>query len=261
MRLFDQGNGPPVVVVPGLHGRWEWARPALRQLAASCRTISYSLVGDIGSGRVSRRTADLDSYVRQLDAVLDAAGLERAAICGVSFGGVVALHYAAVRPGRVSALVLASAPGPGWQPSVQQSRWIARPWRSLPSFVLDAPRRLWPELSAAFPTVRERLRFMVSQGVRCLAAPMIPPLMASRTHAAAAADFEAACCQVHVPTLVISGEEELDRVVPVPTTCAYVRLIPGADYALFARTGHIGLLTRPSEFARLVAGFLHAHHH
>ena len=46
------------------------------------------------------------------DAVLDRAGLERAAICGISLGGMVALRYAAVRAGRVSALVLVSVPGP-----------------------------------------------------------------------------------------------------------------------------------------------------
>ena len=48
--MFDLGHGPPVVVVPGLQGRWEWAKPALTELARTCRTISYTLSGDIGSG-------------------------------------------------------------------------------------------------------------------------------------------------------------------------------------------------------------------
>ena len=51
MRVFDRGSGPPVIVVPGLQGRWEWARPALHRLASTCRAISYSLSGDFGSGR------------------------------------------------------------------------------------------------------------------------------------------------------------------------------------------------------------------
>ena len=41
--MFDQGHGPAVVVVQGLHGRWEWMKPALVELAGRCRTISYSL--------------------------------------------------------------------------------------------------------------------------------------------------------------------------------------------------------------------------
>ena len=32
--MFDRGNGPPVVVVPGLQGRWEWAKPALTRARA-----------------------------------------------------------------------------------------------------------------------------------------------------------------------------------------------------------------------------------
>ena len=105
MRLFDSGSGPPIVVVPGIHGRWEWARPALGHLARQCRTISYSLCGDIGSDRPFDPALGFDNFVEQLDRVLDRAGVRHAAICGVSFGGYVALRYAARRPERVSALV------------------------------------------------------------------------------------------------------------------------------------------------------------
>jgi pimeloyl-ACP methyl ester carboxylesterase len=259
--VFDQGNGPPVVVVPGLQGRWEWAAPALSRLAASCRTISYSLSGDFGSGRTVARDAGFDAYVKQLDDVFDAAGVTRGVLCGVSFGGFVALHYAALRPERVSALILASAPGPGWRPTPQQSAWIARPWWSAPAFVLSAPLRLWPEISAAFPAVRSRLGFLAQQGLRCLAAPMIPPLMASRIRTATGMDFESDCRRISVPTLVVTGEEGLDRVVPVQSTRVYASLIPGAEYRKMPRTGHMGLLTQPSAFAELVSGFAHAHHH
>jgi len=165
--MFHQGKGPPLIVVPGVHGRWEWAKPALRSLASNCRTISYSLSGDIGSHRPLRGGHRFHDYVEQLDEVLDNAGLERAAICGVSFGGLIALRYAAERPERVSALVLASAPGPEWRPNPQQAGWIARPWWSTPGFVLSAPRRLWPELSASLPSPRQRLGFMAAQGLRC----------------------------------------------------------------------------------------------
>ena len=71
MNVFDEGNGPPVVVVPGLHGRWEWAKPALRELARKCRSVSYSLCGDIGSRWRLDPALGFDNYVRQLEAVLD----------------------------------------------------------------------------------------------------------------------------------------------------------------------------------------------
>jgi len=259
--VFDQGSGPPVVIVPGLQGRWEWARPALTRLAASCRTISYSLSGDFGSGRARHRDPGFDAYIRQLDEVFDAAGLTRVVLCGVSFGGFVALRYASLRPERVSALILASAPGPGWRPSVQQSAWIARPWWSTPGFLLSSPMRVWPEISAALPAVRSRFGFFARQGLRCLAAPMIPPLMASRIRNATGMDFETDCRRISVPTLVVTGEEALDRVVPVQSTRVYASLIPGAEYRKLPHTGHMGLLTQPSAFAELVSGFAHAHHH
>jgi 3-oxoadipate enol-lactonase len=259
--IFDRGSGPPVVVVPGLQGRWEWALPALERLASTCRAISYSLCGDLGSGRRVHRELGFENYVRQLDEVFQTAGVTRAVLCGVSFGGCVALHYAALHPERVSALILASAPGPGWRPNPQQSAWIARPWRSVPAFVFTSPLRVWPEVSAALPARRKRLGFFARQGIRCLTAPMIPSLMAARIREVADVDFEADCRRVAMPTLVLTGEENLDRVVPVGSTRAYATLIERAEHRTMPRTGHMGLLTQPSVFADVVSGFAHAHHH
>ena len=256
--MFDRGEGPPVVVVPGLQGRWEWAKPALVELARSCRAISYSLSGDIGSGQKMRSERRFDDYVRQLDAILDRAGLTRAVICGVSFGGFVAVRYAAQHPSRVSGLILASAPGPGWQPSPQQAEWISKPWWSTPAFVATSPLRVWPEVSAALPELGARASFLARQGLRCLAAPMIPSLMASRVKCVAGIDFESDCRHVQAPTLIVTGEEPLDRVVPVRSTRRYTNLIRRADYRVVARTGHMAILTQPSAFAALVSEFAHA---
>lgn len=258
--MFDQGTGPVVVVVPGLQGRWEWMEPALRRLATQCRVISFSLSGDLGSGRAAGAGHGFESYIRQLDDVLDAAGVERAAICGVSFGGFIALRYATLRHSRVGALVLASAPAPGWQPTAQQARWIARPWLSAPAFVVSSPLRLWPELCATHPRWTSRVGFLVRQGVRAAASPMIPSLMARRIREAQRLDFRADCACVDVPTLVVTGEDGLDRVVPVESTRAYASLIRDARYEMMEGTGHLGMLTRPDRFADIISGFVHAHH-
>ena len=259
--MFDQGEGPPVVVIPGLQGRWEWARPALAQLSRRCRTISYSLCGDLGSRMRLRPELGFDNYVQQLDRVLDRARLERVVICGVSFGGLVALRYAAARSARTAALILASTPGPGWKPTAQQAGWVARPWLSAPVFVATSPTRVWPEVSASFPRLPARLAFLARQGVRCLTAPMVPSLMAARVNSVASLDVDAACRSITAPTLVITGEESLDRIVPVGSTRRYVTGIRGAGYAMLPRTGHMGLLTQPAAFATLVSEFAHAHYH
>jgi len=56
--------------------------------------------------------------------------------------------------------------------------------------------------------------------------------------------------------LVITGEAELDRVVPAELTRQYLQLWPGARTATLPRTGHLGLISRPTEFARLVVPFV-----
>jgi 3-oxoadipate enol-lactonase len=254
--MFDHGTGPPLVVIPGVQGRWEWMIPGLRALGKRCRTISYSLCGDLGWGMRLDPSLGFENYLRQLDAVLDRAGIERAAICGVSYGGFIALRYAATRPHRVSTLVLVSAPAPGWVPSDRQRRYIARPWLSTPAFVLAGPLRLWPELRTALPEWRARLTFAVTHTARVLGAPSIPPLMASRVTLQQQLDFAPDCARVEAPALIISGEPPLDRVVPVEVTRTYASRIAGARYAMIERTGHIGMLTRPDLFADLVGEFV-----
>jgi pimeloyl-ACP methyl ester carboxylesterase len=202
-----------------------------------------------------------ENYLRQLDEVLDEKGLERAAVCGISYGGLIALRYAATRPERVSALVLVSSPAPGWTPTDQQQRWIARPWISAPAFVATSPGRLLPEITAALPRWRERIAFSVRHVLRVAAAPMKPPLMASRVTWTQRMDFGPDCPLVKAPTLVVTGEEALDRVVPVAVTRRYATLIAAVRHETIERTGHIGLLTRPDRFASLVCEFVYANSH
>lgn len=254
--MYDKGAGPPLIVIPGVQGRWEWLRPALDALAARCRTISYTLCGDIGAGSKYDPALGFENYVRQLDMIFERTGIERAALCGISYGGLIALRYAAERPERVTALVIASSPAPGWVPTVQQQRYIARPWRSAPAFVATAPMRLYPEIAAAHDTWLGRLKFAVTHSARVLAAPLIPSVMAGRVTLQQGMDFSPDCARVQVPALVLTGEEPLDRIVPVPITRRYESLIPGARWVTIERTGHLGVLTRPVVFAQLVGDFV-----
>lgn len=259
--MFDRGSGPPLVLIPGIQGRWEWMMPTLRELEKSCRALTYSLCGDFRSALKQDASVGFEAFLRQLDDVLDRAGVQRVALCGISYGGIIGLRYAATRPDRVSALVLASAPAPGWVPSERQQHYVARPWLSTPAFVVTSPLRLWPEICAALPDWRSRLNFSVRHTARVLSAPMLPPVMAARVRMQQALDFAPDCARIKAPTLVVTGEESLDRVVPVSITRTYASMIPGAQYTMMERTGHIGSLTQPQRFAEIVSGFVHAHHH
>lgn len=244
--MFDEGTGPPVVVIPGVQGRWEWMRPALRALSARCRVISYSL----GAAKT------FDDLVAQVDRVLDASGVERAAICGISFGGMVAVQYAAARPERTSALIVVSTPSPAWTPSPLQARHLASPWRSTPAFLASSPGRMWPEIAAAIDGWPSQVRFCAEHLARIAAAPIVPAEMAARVRLSPGTRLAADCERVRARTLVVTGEPELDRVVPVSSTREFVGLIRGAEYVMFDRTGHVGLVTRPDRFAQLVGEFV-----
>jgi 3-oxoadipate enol-lactonase len=98
------------------------------------------------------------------------------------------------------------------------------------------------------------------QAVRCAAAPIVPSLMAGRVRGASALDFRGEHNAITAPTLIVTGEEGLDRVVPVASTRAYASLIPRAEYHVIQGTGHLAMLTQPAHFADIVSGFVHAHH-
>jgi 3-oxoadipate enol-lactonase len=243
--VFDEGSGAPIVVIPGVQGRWEWMRPALRSLAARCRVISYSL----GAART------FDDLVAQVGDVLDRQGVSSAAVCGVSFGGLVAVKFAAARPERTSALVIASTPSPAWTPSAAQAGYLARPWLSTPAFLATAPGRMWPEIAAAIHGPL-RLRFCAEHTGRILTAPIVPAQMAARLKLRPGPELRADCARVVARTLVITGEPSLDRVVPAASTREFVGLIGGATYTMLDGTGHIGLVTQPDRFARIVGEFV-----
>jgi len=249
-------NAITLVVVPGIQGRFEWLSPTLDHLRRRLPTLSYSLCGDLRSGCRLDPALGFENYMVQLDGVLDRARLDRVALCGISYGGFIALRYAATRPHRVGALILTSSPSPGWKPNPRQGRYILRPWISTPLFLATAPGRLWPEIHAAFDDWPSRLRFCAEHMARVIAAPAIPTLMAQRIREEQALDFFPDCAKIAAPTLITSGEPHLDSVVPVSATREYLSLIPGAEYAVIERTGHLGLLTRPDRYASVVGDFI-----
>jgi pimeloyl-ACP methyl ester carboxylesterase len=256
--MTDRGQGPCIVLIPGIQGRWEWMRPAIDALSANARVLSFSLnefEPDVGlPGAPGAET--FDAWVRGTDALLDGAGVPRAAIAGVSFGGLIAFRYAAHRPDRTSRLLLVSAPPPRWEPDDRQRRYLRHPRLALPAFAAHGVTSLLPEILAARRTWRSRLSFGLFVGLRAVRYPVSPRRMARWVRAWMATDLEADCRRVAAPTLVITGEPHLDRQVPVSGTRLYLDLISGARHAELAATGHIGLVSRPREFAALVMAFI-----
>lgn len=254
--MIDIGSGPPLLFIPGVQGRWEWMGPAVDSLKDRCRVISFSLAGDTGSGRPFDPTRGFDNYVDQIEEAMAYAGTDDIAVCGVSFGGLVALHWAARRPERTNALILVSTPSPDFKPGCRVEWYLRAPRLLSPLFAVQSPFRLGPEIWRAFDGVGDRAKFAGRHLARIARSPSSPTRMAERARLLAAMDFNEACGRVTAPTLVVTGEPGLDRVVPVAGTRSYADRISGARHATLTRTGHIGLVTRPDRFADLVGQFV-----
>ena len=247
--VVERGDGPCLVLIPGIQGPWEYARPAVEALAKYFRVVTFPL--GMGCG-----PAGIDGEVERVEIMLDERRIVRAIVCGISYGGVVATRFAATRGARASALIVASAPGAGWH--LKRRHEIYARWPSLcgPCFLVESPFRLTPELAAAFPERRARWRFARWQLQTMLAAPFSFSQMAERAMLIGRHDIAADCERVSAPTLVVTGEAELDMVVPVESTATYAALIRGARTIVLERTGHLGTITRPSLFADTVNDFV-----
>jgi 3-oxoadipate enol-lactonase len=258
MRIVDRGCGPALVLVPSLQGRWEYLSRTVAALARSHRVITFSLCDERTWGQPGRRCGGMNRFVDQIAEVLDDRRLSRAVVCGVSFGGRVALRFAAEHPERTTALILVSTPGPGWHLKPAHRVYARSPRLMAPVFFAGAPARLRDELTAAFPHWRERLSFSIEQLQTFMRAPMSPSRMAERARLMDGADVTGDCDAVSSPTLVITGEPDLDHVVPADGTWAYARAIAGARTVTLARSGHFGCVTRSDAFAGVVGEFLEA---
>ena len=246
MTIVDKGQGRPIVVVPSVHGRWEYLAPAIDALARSHRVITFSY-------RVAR---GLDALADQVEAALDDRGLDRASILGISFGGRVALRFAARRPERTSALVMVSVPGPRFRMKRSHRVGARYPRMFAPLFFAAMPKRIWAEVTAAMPDPRARRAFARWQLRTLLRSPLSPSQMAARALLIDGVDMAADCAKVSAPTLIVSGEPRLDYVVPSDGTIEYARMIAGARAVTLKGTGHLGSITKPEAFAKVVGDFL-----
>ena len=80
--------------------------------------------------------------------------------------------------------------------------------------------------------------------------------MAERMRLLRTVDLERDCQKIHSPTLIITGEPCLDHVVPVSSTQWYLKGIKHARSIIFERTGHIGVISQPNRFAKIIDSFV-----
>ena len=248
----------PIVVIPGIQGRWEWMRPAIEALAARGRVLTFSLADEPASGSRFDPTRGFWSYVDQVRDALDSSGLDRATICGVSYGGLIASAFVARHPERTTALVLVSPLPLSWRPDARVEFYARHPWLLTPLFCIGA-LRLYREIAAAGSSRWAGIAGATRHGINVLRHMFHPGRVARRVHLFDGVRIEADLANVQVPVMLITGDETLERVVPPRLSREYLTIWPHARSETLARTGHLGLITRPAAFAELVSSFAADH--
>jgi 3-oxoadipate enol-lactonase/4-carboxymuconolactone decarboxylase len=234
--------------------------PAIAEVSKRCRVLTFSYDRTPGSHRAHQGSPsnppNLDRLVDQVTEVMDAAGVDKATICGVSFGGFIATRFAARFPERTRALILVSSPTPRWAPNPTLLKYMERPLLSMPLVLPAWFLRMWPEIFAAQPSLAGRARFAVRYFTRALMSPLSVTKMSAWAKLKIATDIVADCAKVKAPALLITGEPGLDRVVDLRQSSDWTSLIPGTRHVTIERTGHIGLVSKPAAFAEIVCGFM-----
>jgi pimeloyl-ACP methyl ester carboxylesterase len=254
-RIVERGGGRPLILIPGIQGRCEWGLRTLDALATLGRALTFSLADEPSSGFAWQESAGFENYVKQLDEVIDRTSSVPPVLVGISYGGLIAAEYLARRPNIAAGLVLASAPPPAWSLPPRASRYLGAPRLMAPIFWLGAPLRAYPEVKAAIPGWRARLDFLVEQGLRIAKAPASSRRMVRRLRWLASAET-ALDRPLSIPSLIITGEPSLERVVPPDATLTYRTWLPNARVVTMPGTGHGGTVTQPREFAQRVGEWL-----
>jgi 2-hydroxy-6-oxonona-2,4-dienedioate hydrolase len=252
----EAGNGHPIVMLhgsgPGATG-WSNFRGQIAHLADRYRVIAVDMPG---WGESAPATYEERNHPVTAIELLDALGIERAALVGNSMGGATALKVAADHPERVSHLVTlgSGAPGarlflPGGGPSEGYKLLLAayrdasleQMQKFVDVFCFDAAFRT-PELAQE----RSERALAHPEHLRNFVAGIGRPRRGTAT--------EEEVSRLSVPSLIIHGRD--DRVVPYENGLQLCSLIPDSTLVVFNQCGHWAQVEKADAFNRLLDDFV-----
>ena len=248
------GEGQPVVLVhpfPVHHGFW---LPVAQALEGRYRLILPDLRGHGASG-IGEGPATMEKHVADIAAVLDDAGVGRAAFVGVSIGGYILFEFLRRHPNRIEALVLCNTKAQADTPEARAVRLQAAEdileRGTEPFFQSMLPKLMGKSTHAARPDlVQAALRMMRTMSAEDVA--MVQRGMAARPDSISTLAF------IRIPALVLAGEE--DGLTGIGEAEVMQKNIAGSVLKIIARAGHYSPWEQPAEVGKLLRQFLDGVH-
>jgi 3-oxoadipate enol-lactonase len=218
-----------------------WA-PQLAAFRGEAPVVASSFPG-FGDAPLSGEVSTMDEGAERAAADVEAAGLDRVVVCGISMGGYVAFAFWRKFRDRVAGLVLANTrAGADDEAGRERRRALAERVRSEGTgFLVESPP---PLLSADAPAE------LWSQVKSIIAAQSPDAIAAASLGMAERPDSTNDLSGIDVPTLVVTASA--DTLIPPEATSPMADQIPGAQLGVIEGVGHICNLQAPQEFNRLV---------
>jgi pimeloyl-ACP methyl ester carboxylesterase len=256
------GHGPPLVKAANWlsHLEFDWNSPVWRHwLTELSRDHTLIRYDERGNGLSDRDLDDLsfEAWVSDLEAVIDARGLDPFPLLGISQGAAVAITYTVRHPERVSRLILYGGFARGRHhrnPSPQQAaedqtlmHLMKLGWGSNnPAF-----RQVFANLMMPDATPEQMRWFTELQH-----ATTTPDVAVRLEHVSYSVDVTSLAPQLRVPTLVLHARG--DVTVPVREGRLLAELIPGARFVALDSRNHILIENEPAwaHFLSEFRGFL-----
>jgi pimeloyl-ACP methyl ester carboxylesterase len=234
----DQGEGPAILLTHGYTATLRMWDPQVAALIPRYRLICWDMRGHGASDSPEDPTAySHAATVADMAAILDACGVERAVIGGLSLGGFMALQFHLAHPHRVRALMLFDT-GPGYKKAEGRAEWNRLAESYAARFEAQGLAALGNGTEVRVATHRS------AQGLAHAARGML-----AQTDAQVIESLP----RIAVPALLIAGSED----TPFLAATNYMAAkIPDATKVIIAGAGHAPNLERPDAFNQAVRSFL-----
>jgi 3-oxoadipate enol-lactonase len=247
--FVDAGTGPPVVFLHGLGGTsTSWAAD-VDALSSRFRCIAWDAPG-YGDSPPAAAPLTFAALAGEVVAMLDALGLARASLVGLSLGGMVAQHAALLHPERVDRLVLmATSPRFGFD-GTRPDEWRAARLAPLDAGEEPADFAAAVLRGVAGPRISDAaLAAQIAAMARIPAAGLRAMIECLVTH-----DTLDRLPEVHAPTLVLVGAD--DDETPPSYAREIAERVPGARLEVVPGAGHLLNAEAPDAVRTLLVEFL-----